>query len=120
MFELKDETNILLQSDIKRYFYDWGYEVIDILECLTYLRKEYFLRDYEDVLEANIEAYNINCPIDFLDTDYIVRNDNDYLAVGNDFQQEYLNTHMLENGCFEELLDDGIIRIAEGNEFVVW
>ena len=110
---MEDKHNTLLQSDIKTYFNEYDYEVIDILECLTYLRNNSFLREYEDVVNANIEAYNINCPIDFLDTDYIVKNDNDYLEVGNGFAMisEYLNIYMLED-CdgFEQLLEDNIIK----------
>lgn len=108
---LEDKYNTSLQSDIENYFDEWGYQIIDIFQCLQYLRENYFLREYEDVLSANIEAYNINCPVDFLDTDYIVRNDDDYLPVGNVFQYEYLNIYMLEQ-CdgFKELLDNNIIR----------
>lgn len=106
--KIQDNFNTLLQSDVIGYFYEYGYSItVDIVDFLQYLRDNYYLRTFEDVLNANIEAYNIMCPIDFLDVEYIVRNDDDFLKVGNDFEAEYLNIYML-NHCngFEEILND--------------
>lgn len=111
---IEDKFNTVLQSDIADYFCEYGYKIIDILKCLTYLRENELLRSYEDVLNENIEAYCINCPIDFLDSDYIVRNDNDYIAVGINSEYEYLNIYVLhECDGFERLLKDNLIKEME-------
>ena len=111
----KGDNVSLLESDIKGYFRDWNFEVVDIDKCITYLNKHGYLKDFEDVVEENIEHFEIQCPYEFLDTQTIVESDNDYIEVGDGlYNVMYLNRYLLED-CdgFEELLEDKIIIQGE-------
>ena len=105
----------LLENDIQGYFADWNFKVINIDECIKYLHNHGYLKDFEDVVEENIEHYDIRCPEHFLDTQNIVECDDDYIEVGDGLWNiMYLNHYLLED-CdgFKELLENKIIKKGE-------
>ena len=101
----------LLESDIQGYFADWNYDIINIEKCIKYLKTNGYLKDFEEVVDENIEHFEIWCPYEFLDTETIVNSDEDYIEVGDGiYNTMYLNRYLLED-CdgFEELLEDEVI-----------
>lgn len=41
------------------------------------------VKDFDEVVLENIEHFEIKCPYEFLDTEYIVNHDNDYILASD-------------------------------------
>ena len=65
------------------------------------LRK--YIRTSEEVIDHNIEYYEIKCPREFLNKEEIINNDDDYIFLDNDL---YLNKKMLINDINDLLIKD--------------
>lgn len=109
------EYDTLLQGDVEAFFRMEKYEFVnDIVTSLDYLINHGYLREYEDVVDGFIEAFNIQCPMRYINTDLIVADDEDYEEVGNDFTPMYLNVYMLyECDGFDDLKNNNIIKVIE-------
>lgn len=97
-----------IATKLKTYFISLGYEILDIDVCIQYLKDNLILTDRNHVLQANIEALDIKCPIEFLNVDYIIQQDNDVIPITDKF---YLNTYILKGWYgLKELISDNIIQ----------
>lgn len=74
-------------------------------ETLRKFLKEY-VRDDDEVIDHNIEYFEINCPIDFLDTKSIIENDNDYVPLIDGW---HLNVNWIFECNYDELIEDGVL-----------
>lgn len=100
-----------LIENIKAYFLDNNYEIIDMDKALNYLENNLILVDDDYVLQGLIEAYEIKCPVEFLDTEYMISSDNDYTEIGF---CKHLNIYILEDWYgFKEMLEDKLIKEVE-------
>lgn len=69
---------------------------------------EDYVRTDEDVLEHNIDYYDIKCPIEMLDTANIIYNDNDYEEIQNGY---HLYALCIENELEELIKNQTLIQV---------
>ena len=86
----------LQEKNVLEWIIDNGYmmNTNNIKELMKYIDDMEYIRTRDEVIQANIEYYDINCPIEYLDTDEIINNDNDYIYFKN---ETYLNVNWLLN-----------------------
>ena len=89
-------------TKIQEYFQNKGYEIIDYNNLKKYLEDNDYIKTSNEIINENIEYYNIKCPREFLNTEAMVTHDNDYLQVDEDL---YLNTNWLEEDFDEHSID---------------
>lgn len=99
---LVDENYRFLIVLINNYLKDCNVELN--AEKLDVFKKKY-IRNREEVIKHNIEYFGINCPFEYLDTDTMVNNDNDYIKFDDN---TFLNRNWLEDS-FDDLIEDGVL-----------
>lgn len=86
----------LQEKNVLEWIIDNGYmmNTKNIKELMEYIDDMEYIRTRDEVIQANIEYYDINCPMEYLDTDEIINNDSDYIYFKN---ETYLNVNWLMN-----------------------
>ena len=68
---------------------------------------KHFVRNDEEVIDHNIEYFEISCPMEYLDTDSLIANDNDYMDLIDGW---HLNVYWIfECGEYDDLINSGIL-----------
>lgn len=67
---------------------------------------KHYVRDDDEVIRHNIEYYELNCPIRFLDTDAIIEEDNDYVQLIDGW---HLNVYWIFECNYNKLIRDGVL-----------
>ena len=81
MFEVKEN----IEDGLREYFWQYDCEVVNINKCIDYLKTNNYIWEYEDIIKRFCENMDINCPLEYLDTNYIFTNvKEDYVEIGDD------------------------------------
>ena len=64
------------------------------------------VRDDEEVVDNNIEYWDIRCPMEFLDTQAIIESDNDYDFLIDDW---HLNVFWIFECNYDDLIENGVL-----------
>ena len=89
-------------TKIQEYFEKRGYKIINYNKLKKYLEDNDYIKTSNEIINENIQYYDIKCPREFLNTETIVTHDNDYLQIDEDL---YLNTNWLEVDFSEHSID---------------
>lgn len=74
---------------LEKWFDDEGYKILKLYDLVKYLCDHYYIRTREDVVLRNMELHGAeNVPLDWLDYDTIIYQDDDFYELGYD---RYLN-----------------------------
>lgn len=68
---------------IKAFESEMGYIVKNKEQFIEQIYSDGLVKDFDEVVLDNIQYFEIKCPYEFLDTEYIVNNDNDYILVSD-------------------------------------
>lgn len=105
-----DNMNEEVLNDVKKSMKEnFGYEIIkdDVLKVLD-------IRTFDEVVEDNLNYWEVgDLPIEYIDTEVMVANDNDYEQVGDMF---WKNAFFLENEDDVDLLESGYIKKINKND----
>lgn len=90
----------LQEKIVLEWIIDNGYAINtrDLKKLMKYIDDMEYIRTVDDIIQANIDYYNIKCPTNFLDVEEIINNDGDYIYFKND---TYLNVNWLMNDIDE-------------------
>lgn len=90
----------LQEKIVLEWIIDNGYAINtrDLEKLMKYIDDMEYVRTVDDIIQANIDYYNIKCPTNFLDVEEIINNDGDYIYFKND---TYLNVNWLMNDIDE-------------------
>lgn len=90
----------LQEKIVLEWIIDNGYAINtrDLGKLMKYIDDMEYIRTIDDIIQANIDYYNIKCPTNFLDVEEIINNDGDYIYFKND---TYLNVNWLMNDIDE-------------------
>lgn len=92
-----EEIKMKINNENKKNIIDWLKEndikPINLEKLIQHFKNRNYLKTSDEVLFENIDHFEINVPdINFLDKDYIVNNDEDYIQIGYD---KYLNQFLI-------------------------
>lgn len=77
------------------------YQVTNKIDFIKAVEKDGLIASREEIVIDNIHHYGIkNCPFEFLDVDYIVNHDNDYIFIDDDV---YFKIEAIDYEVYEEL-----------------
>ena len=68
---------------IKAFEGEMEYIVENKEQFIKQIYSDGLVKDFDEIVLENIEHFEIKCPYEFLDTEYIVNNDNDYVLVSD-------------------------------------
>lgn len=87
------------ESMILDYFNENELQIKDLGKLIKYLKDNGYIKTKEDILFENIEALEIKVPSwHYLNEDYIVDNDNDYINIGGN---KYLNAYRINEEGYD-------------------
>lgn len=96
--------NILSEQEcdiIKAFEKKTGYQVANKYDFIKAIEEDGLIASREEVVIDNIHYYGIkNCPFQFLDTEYIINHDNDYIFIDDDV---YFKIEAIDYETYEEL-----------------
>lgn len=96
--------NILSEQEcdiINAFEQESGYKVANKYDFLKAIEEDGLIASREEVVIDNIHYYDIkNCPFQFLDADYIVNHDNDYIFIDDDV---YFKIEAIDYETYKEL-----------------
>lgn len=75
-------------TDLKQFLKSQGYDTTNEEEynrLKTYFIDNGYIKTFDEVVDENIEAFEISCPRKFLNTEKIVADDNDYIKIGSHY-----------------------------------
>ena len=86
---------------------------------------EDYVRTDEDVIDHNISYFEIRCPIEMLDTESMIDNDNDYVKIidGYHLYTDCISTELdmlIEDGILIEIKPDEAIDLYRKNMEDMW
>lgn len=97
------------ENNIKYCFSQYNYEINDVKKCLEYLKKNYCLFSFEEIIKRFCEWSDIKCPMEYLNTKYIYSGIQDnYFEINEDL---FLDIELV----FE---DDNLIKEMEKSEII--
>lgn len=90
----------LQEKIVLEWIVDNGYAINtrDLGKLMKYIDDMEYIRTVDDIIQANIDYYDIKCPTNFLNVEEIINNDGDYIYFKND---TYLNVNWLMNDIDE-------------------
>ena len=73
--------------NLRQFLFNRGYDLTDEQydKLKTYFIDNKYFKTFDEVVDENIEVFEIHCPRDFLDTEKIVADDDDYFKIGNHY-----------------------------------
>lgn len=76
-----------VDTDLKQLLFNRGYDLTDKQydKLKKYFIDNGYIKTFDEVVNENIEVFEIHCPRDFLNTEKIVADDNDYIKIGNHY-----------------------------------
>lgn len=98
------DGNILSEQEcdiINAFEKETGYQVANKYDFLKAIEEDGLIASREEVVIDNINHYGIkNCPFEFLDTEYIIIQDNDYIFIDDDI---YFKIEAIDYETYEQL-----------------
>lgn len=98
------DGNILSENEndiINAFEKESGYKVANKYDFLKAIEEDGLIASREEVVIDNIHYYGIkNCPLEFLDTEYIINHDNDYIFIDDDV---YFKIEAIDYETYEQL-----------------
>lgn len=103
---------MILTNENEKNILDWfrenDFEPINLGKLIEYLTENDYIKTKEDILFENIELLDIKVPnIYYLDEDYIVNNDEDYIDIGSG---KYLNQYRIINEIYDGFFANNLIK----------
>lgn len=68
---------------IKAFEGELGYIVKNKEQFIKQIYSDGLVKDFDEVVLENIQYFEIKCPYEFLDTEYIVNHDDDYVLASD-------------------------------------
>ena len=103
---------MILTNENEKNILDWfrknDFEPTNLSKLIEYLTKNNYIKTKEDILFENIELLDIKVPnIYYLDKNYIVNNDENYIDIGNG---KYLNQYRIINEIYDGFFANDLIK----------
>lgn len=112
------KATLSLNSQEKKELEDWfdenDFEILKLEDLVKYLCENYYIRTKEDVVIRNLELNEAeNVPLEWLDWDEIIYQDDDFYELGED---RFLNIYEILEDKYEyemNKIDHGLFKYVQ-------